>query len=313
MAEFLRDPQNSGISSTNGMGEAEEPIQGHLAADPSSNRLYSEVQKEFTDWFFSVSPEDFDEELLDAYLEEMDKLSPIEGPFDSQASLEKFHERFPSLFEEQRASPVPESTQLPVPKSHRRFSRLATVAATIAAMMVTMISAQAFGVDIFGFFAHWTDETFYFSGGTSQTQQTRFYPLAIGESSEYESLEEALSEFQIDAALVPSWYPEGTGALAVSADVSADGMRIYAVSDSENPFVSLSISDFDNEAGPPSVIEKDDSTVSSYDAGGCVHYIINDGKWCKAIWIVDNLQCIIRSNVPEDEMLKIIDSIYEVS
>lgn len=312
MAEFLRDPQNSGISSTNGMGEAEEPIQGHLAADPSSNRLYSEVQKEFTDWYFSVSPEDFDEELLDAYLKEMDKLSPLEGPFDSQASLERFHKRFPSLFEEQRTTPAPELTQSPAPKPRRRFSRLATVAATIAAMMVTMISAQAFGVDIFGFFAHWTNETFFFSGGTNQAQQTKSYPLAIGESAEYESLEEALSDFQIDSVLAPSWYPEGIGALAVSADVSTDGMRIYAVSDSENPFVSLSISDFDAEVGPPSVIEKDGSTVTPYEAGGCVHYIMSDGKWCKATWIVDNLQCIIRSNIPEDEMLKIIDSIYEV-
>ena len=116
MAEFLRDPQNSGISSTNGMGEAEEPIQGHLAADPSSNRLYSEVQKEFSDWFFSMSPDDFDEDLLDAYLEEMEALSPLESSFDSQASLKRFHERFPSFFEEQRVSPTPEPTQLPVPK-----------------------------------------------------------------------------------------------------------------------------------------------------------------------------------------------------
>lgn len=313
MAEFLRDPQNSGISSTNGMGEAEEPIQGHLAADPSSNRLYSEVQKEFTDWFISLSPDDFDEDLLDAYLEEMEALSPLESSFDSQASLERFHERFPSLFEEQRVSPAPEPTQLPVPKSHRRFSRLATVAATIAAMMLTMISAQALGVDIFGFFAHWTSETFFFSGGTNQAQQTKLYPLAIGESAEYESLEAALSEFQIDSVLVPSWYPEGVGTLAVSADVSTDGMRIYAVSDSESPFVSLSISDFDKEAGPPSIIEKDGSTVSSHEAGGHVHYIIIDGKWCKATWVVDALQCIIRSNVPKNEMLKIIDSIYEVS
>ena len=183
MAEFPRDPQNSGISSTNGMGEAEEPIQGHLAADPSSNRLYSEVQKEFTDWFFSVSPDDFDEDLLDAYLEEMEALSPLESSIDSQASLKRFHERFPSLFEEQRTTPAPEPTQLPVPKSRRRFSRLATVAATIAAMMVTMISAQAFGVDIFGLFAHWTDEIFYISDRQNQPQQAKFYLVKVGESA----------------------------------------------------------------------------------------------------------------------------------
>lgn len=313
MAEFPRDSQNSGISDTNGMGEAEEPIQGHLAADPSSNRLYSEVQKEFTDWFFSMSPDDFDEDLLDAYLEEMEALSPLESSIDSQASLKRFHERFPSLFEEQRTSPAPEPTQLPVPKSRRRFSRLATVAATIAAMMVTMISAQAFGVDIFGFFAHWTNDIFCFSGSSNQTQPAKLYPLSIGESAEYNSIEEALSEFQIDATLAPSWYPDGIGSLTVTVKVVDSGMKLYAVSTSNNPFLSLSISDFDKKTGPSTIIEKDSSEVTSYEFSGQEHYIVNDGEWCTAIWIVDDLECIIRSNIAEDEMIKIIDSIYEVS
>lgn len=313
MAEFLRDPQNSGISSTNGKGEAEEPIQGHLAADPSSSRLYSEVLKEFTDWYFSVSPEDFDEELLDAYLEEMDKLSPMKGSFDSQASLERFHERFPSLFEEQRTDPTPEPTQSPAPKSHRRFGRLATVAATIAAMMVTMISAQAFGVDIFGFFAHWTNEIFYFSESPNQPHPAKFYPLAVGESAKYDSIEEALSEFQIEAALVPSWYPPGVDSFTVTANVTDLGMGIHMVSDSGSPSLILTISDFNKEAGPATIIEKDDSDTIFHEAGERVHYIVNDGEWCIATWIVDDLQCIIEGNITTEEMIKILDSIYEVS
>lgn len=313
MAEFLRDPQNSGISSTNGMGEAKEPIQGHLAADPSSNRLYSEVQKEFTDWFFSMSPDDFDEDLLDAYLEEMEALSPLESSFDSQASLKRFHERFPSLFEEQRVSPAPEPTQLPVPKSRHRFSRLATVAATIAAMMLTMISAQALGVDIFGFFAHWTDEIFYFSNSPNQPHPAKFYPLKVGESAKYESIEEALSEFQIEAALVPSWYPSGVDSFTVTASVTDLGMGIHMVSDSNSPSLILTISDFNKETGPTTIIERDDSEVISHEVGDSVHYIVNDGKWCSATWIVDDLQCIIEGNITTEEMIKILDSIYEVS
>ena len=68
MAEFLRDSQRKGASSTNGGGEAEEPIQGHLVTSSTNNRLYSETLKEFSDWFFSAPQEDYDEELLDAYL-----------------------------------------------------------------------------------------------------------------------------------------------------------------------------------------------------------------------------------------------------
>lgn len=122
-----------------------------------------------------------------------------------------------------------------------------------------------------------------------------------------------MSEFQIDVALAPSWYPDEVGPLAVTAKVTESGMKIYAVSASENPFLSLSISDFDTGAGPNTIIEKDDSDVNSHEVGGHIHYVINDRKWYVATWTVDNLVCIIRSNITEDEMLKVIDSIYEVS
>ena len=90
-------------------------------------------------------------------------------------------------------------------------------------------------------------------------------------------------------------------------------MRLYAVSTSNNPFLSLSISDFNKETGPSTIIEKDSSEVTSYEFSGQEHYIVNNGEWCTAIWIVDDLECIIRGNIAEDEMIKIIDSIYEVS
>lgn len=33
----------------------------------------------------------------------------------------------------------------------------------------------------------------------------------------------------------------------------------------------------------------------------------------KRTWIVDDLQCIIEGNITTEEMIKILDSIYEVS
>ena len=309
MAEFLSNPQHNKSSCHDRTGKAKEPIQSHLIGSSPRERLYADVLETFSNWYLSTAPEDFDEELLDAYLEEMEELVPLEGSFDSQASLEKFHERFSSLFEEQHITPAPEATQSPVRKSRHRFGRLATVAATVAAMMLTMISAQALGIDVFGFFANWTNEVFYFSGNPETTRPTKIYPLAVGESAEYESVEDALSEFQIDAALVPSWYPDGINSFTVTARVSNLGMGIYMVSDDEDSSFTLSISDFDEEVGPTTIIEKDDSNVILHEAGGRIHYIINDGRWCNATWIVDDLQCIITN----DEMIKIIGSIYEES
>nr|WP_325214742.1 DUF4367 domain-containing protein [uncultured Oscillibacter sp.] len=309
MAEFLSNPQHNKSSCHDRTGKAKEPIQSHLIGSSPRERLYADVLETFSNWYLSTAPEDFDEELLDAYLEEMEELAPLESSFDSETSLEEFHRRFPSFFKEEKEAAIPDKLQLHESKLRRRFGRLITAAATIAAMIAAMISVQALGVDVFGFFANWTNEFFYFSSSPNET----FYPLAIGESAEYESIEDALSEFKIDAALVPSWYPAGVGSFTVTARVTDLGMGIYMVSDDEDSSLTLRISDFDGEAEPATIIEKDDSNVSLHEAGGRVHYIINDGRWCNATWIVDDLQCILGGNITNEEMLKIIDSIYEVS
>ena len=312
MAEFLRDPQNSEISGTNGIGEAEEPIQGHAIVDPPNNHLYSEVLREFTDWYFSVSPEDFDEELLDAYLEEMDNLSPMEGSFDSQASLEKFHERFPSLFDIQKELYNPDVPQSPESKRHRHFRRLIVIAATIAAMIATMISAQAFGIDVFGFFAKWTDDIFFFEDGPEMLETSEGHPFPEGEVIQFETIEDALAAFRIEEPLAPKSYPNGITTLNVTGCVTPHGIDIYAFSDDDEIAFKISFSEFLAQDGPISVIEKDEEKTWSYTKGTHVHYIVVDDGLCTATWLVNNIQCIISGFITQDEMIKIIDSIYEV-
>ena len=54
-------------------------------------------------------------------------------------------------------------------KTHAKniFRKVVTIAATIAVVFMSMIAAQAAGVDIFGSLARWTEETFHFNGGDS--------------------------------------------------------------------------------------------------------------------------------------------------
>lgn len=303
MAEYPHDRHDSLPSSEKTDGEYEISPKG---------RPYSDLEKEFLEWLESVSVEDFDETLLNAFLEELEKQHPMDVAFDSQASLERFHKRFAPLFEAQGEATVRESFQPSTDRLGRHARRLMTIAATIAAMLAVMIGAQAFGIDVFGFFANWTDEIFYFSRSASETYDAPTYPLAMDESAEYETIEEALSAFQIDAAVAPSWYPDGLGNLKVRATVSAFGMEIYAASDGDGPFFTLTICDFDRDVGPTYIIEKDDSDVTLYETGERTHYIFKDGELCKATWIVNGLQCIMTGEFTKNEILRMIDSIYEV-
>lgn len=278
-----------------------EPIQGHLTEDPEYTA--DELAEDFADWLSDMDAENFDEETLDAFLEELDRQDPLSLSFDVHASLEAFHEKFSPLFAAQSGEPVPRERG-----KRRLFLRAVTAAATIAVMLASMMTAQAFGLDVFGFFASWTNDIFFFS----KNQEAPVYPLAEGESAEFDTIEDALSAFNIDTPMAPSWYPDKVGEFDVTGSVTPCGIDICASSNDEVTSLMISFSEFSEQTGPSFVIEKDNTNVSPYEKGGHSHYIMTDNGLCTATWIVGDIQCMIFGFISQDEMIKIIDSIYEV-
>lgn len=278
-----------------------EPIQGHLTEDPEYTA--DELAEDFADWLSDMDAENFDEETLDAFLEELDRQAPLSLSFDVHASLEAFHEKFSPLFAAQSGEPVPRERG-----KRRLFLRAVTAAATIAVMLASMMTAQAFGLDVFGFFASWTNDIFFFS----KNQEASVYPLAEGESAEFDTIEDALSAFNIDTPMAPSWYPDKVGEFDVTGSIINHNMDIFA--SYSNGAISLSVNflEFSKETGPTILIEKDSTNVQLYEKGEHLHYILTDNGQCKATWVSDNIQGIIFGSVSQDEMIKIIDSIYEV-
>ena len=278
-----------------------EPIQGHLTEDPEYTA--DELAEDFADWLSDMDAENFDEETLDAFLEELDRQDPLSLSFDVHASLEAFHEKFSPLFAAQSGEPVPRERG-----KRRLFLRAVTAAATIAVMLASMMTAQAFGLDVFGFFASWTNDIFFFS----KNQEAPVYPLAEGESAEFDTIEDALSAFNIDTTMSTSWNPDKVGEYDVTGSVTDQGMEIHAVSNDEMTALTIDFSEFSPESGPLFVIEKDKANTLLYENGGYSHYVMSDNGLCKATWIAGDIQCMIFGFVSRDEMIKIIDSIYEV-
>lgn len=311
MAEFLRDSQRNGALSTSGGGEAEEPIQGHLAISPTNNRLYSETLKEFTDWFFSLSPEEYDEELLDVYLEEMDTLSPMDCSFDSQASLEKFHGRFPSLFDEQRDTSITESNKSQAIHLPRSVRKLGIVAAIVIGVFGMLVTAQAAGIDILGAIGRWTEETFHFESPSMGSTQEGAAESSLSYSECCELLYAALDKCGIDADLVPRWCPERFQASdpEISKTSRKDIICVTFRGDEEQYF-SLVITRYNTVENLDMVaFEKDNSAVEQYTNGSMSFYVLSNKDTITATWSAGLLVEKISGNLTAEETRTIIDSI----
>ena len=134
--------------------------------------------------------------------------------------------------------------------------------------------------------------------------------MASGEEKlHYRSIEEALEEFQLDIA-APKWFPEQFGELEVTGAVMPGHKSVYAwVETDQKDFLGISYAK-DGEGVPGTVIEKDGNSPVLYESGGVQHYLLTDHDWRKAAWVQDGIECIIRGTITEEEMKRIIDSIY---
>lgn len=273
-----------------------------MLRDEQNREEARRLEDDFFDWFEAADAEELEDGTLDGFLEELERLDPLPGGFDPQKSLADFHEKYAALLDPQEAE-----------KCQNRLPRRAFLAvAAVAAVLASMVTAQAFGVDIFGFFGRWTDERFTFTSSSDEAgyqEQDRSYFLEEGETAEFSSLEEALGAFQINLPLAPHWFPEGFGELKVSGAVMPYGMFVFANSEGREQYLTVEYSEF-GEDGPTVVVEKDGNETIVYETNGMQHYIVMDHDYCKAAWTIDNIQCVITGPLTVEEMKQIIDSIY---
>ncbi len=270
--------------------------------DDRNREEVRQLEDDFFDWLETADAEELESGTLDGFLEELERVDPLPGGFDPERSLAGFHEKYAAFLEPQSRGR----------RQNRMPRRAFWAVAAVIAVLASMVTVQAFGVDIFGFFGWWTDEQFTFTGSADKAgyqEKDRNYPFEEGETAEFSSLDEALEAFRINLPLVPHWFPERFGELEVTGSVMPSGMLIFASSGEGEQFLTVEYSEF-GEDGPAVVVEKDKNETIVYETNGMRHYIVTDHGDCRAAWTVDNILCIICAPITAEEMERIIGSIY---
>ena len=186
-------------------------------------------------------------EQIDAYLDALDEKNPLPFKADSKAALSDFHNRHGLLIKESHAA---HQRHL---KTRQKASRIAAAIAVVCVM--SSLVAEACGIDLLGAIARWTSEVFVFEQSETPYAEVGRYPIEIGETKEYDTLQDAVEALGITAPLVPSWVPERYTLLSVSVDHRAAGAAIYADYKSEDGRLNLRFSE--SARANQQIIEKD--------------------------------------------------------
>lgn len=264
------------------------------------------------------SPESGDDEAI-FYILEVMKQRARESPQNACPDLEKRWLEFQSVYNTPEGDGrslypggLPEPAPARPPKGARRTMRRLLLVAAFLVLLTVTLTVPAFGnMSILEMIGQWTEEQFTFRPAAEVSDGIPGEAPAL-ESSTGEALRLALQEHGIYADVVPHWLPEG---LELEREIRVSEIELskafeFSAFYSDNSYycVISIISHSDDEFF--SSYEKMAPSPKTYTVHGIQHYIFDNTETATVAWNVDRLECSIVTNYP-DELLKVIDSIYE--
>ena len=195
----------------------------------------------------------------------------------------------------------------------RAVVRIAIAAAIVIAVLFTgTVAAYALGFDLLGTIAQWGRETFGFRSTDIASMANDIIDSDFNKADvlPYNDLQSALTAHGVDDMVAPKWLPEGfeLNELKVSTETSYQ-LFVTALYANNDRIISVRIALLFET--PSTDYEKDENEVTVYERNGISHYLIANNGQNVTAWVNRYLECHISGDITQDELIKIIDSIYE--
>lgn len=297
MSNIRKEPERGGMGGDSGQ------IQGHLIQKELS---YEQLQDQLVDLLVQPENEETDIEAVGPLLDRLEELSPFPEELDMEKSLERFHRQYAPVFD--AVSAQEKVSSLPAEKKRLRLSFSKAIVIAAALLLLLCTAAQALDLDIFSSIVRWTSEIFGFSSHSPSFAAIQRNPLKEGETANFDSLEEAVAAFGIEAPIVPKEIPERFELVSVEASNWYTGIKIYADYSCKDGFLQVEYREISGQNFD--TIEKEYGDAVPYRAGGLSHYIMSDHQYQIAFWPNGDFGCQVYGTVSEQELKSIIDSIY---
>ena len=298
------------------MSEAERVLRdsGQGSLKQSGGHRERELRDRWAELLLGDSScDDVDTELSDI-AELLQEYDPDMTVTDTQVqeSYKRFCEKNPQLMEPEKiAAPAAAESKKPLAKSSRKpFERIVALAATLV-LMLTLFTVQASGSNLFRTLAEWTASVLRIGTDSSGQVSMGENDLTEGEVRIYATPEEMLSDLHIKGELVPTWVPDRFSLEGCEARKTEAGVSCYVVYVAGGSDLALKM--WQKPLEDIYLVEKNQKDASRFVTGAVEHYIFYDGesKLEKAVWTRDNLECRIIGDVSQEEMERIVESIYE--
>ena len=292
------------------MSDCQHQTRGLKESSVQNQRQLSTEEREklldaITDCLANIE-KDSDIEGLERYLEQLDPENELGADFDLNRSLDEFYQKY-----EMGSSNKSEgqSASVAKKKNHRFFRRTARIAIIAAILCSFIVAAQASGLDILRAIAEWTSAQFHLEWTITNRPDTTQTDV-----TQYTSLQEALEYYGIEELLVPTALPQDSKLESISVEEEGEYLIFTAVYNlsADKMFITIRSNPLTNQQSVPlSEVEKNEKDVEIYTVSGINHHIMSDVSLNKVVWQNGEWECRIAGNLSTNELITMIDSIYE--
>lgn len=285
--------------------QTNRPIYFDVSPERLNAMSPSELEEDMQKAFNAMTEETYNDEIISAYLDVLDRISPMPEYPDVQSSYAEFQKRVQAMADISGYADSQHYTKMPL--RLRKVFRVGLAAAIVVVCLFgSMVVAQAAGLDVFGAIARWTDSVFSFGiipdeGDASNSAydldagtQTGVQGGTLVVPAEYEELQEALEERNLPLYVpkIPDGFEVADSALYVDPSTQNIDFSICYIQDSD--YIGFTL--IQNDGISHRLYEKDDGDAELFERNGVFYYIFSNEGPLSVVWSSGVLEYCISTN-----------------
>lgn len=247
--------------------------------------------------------DDMDCEKLERYLSALQQRTPVMTDYDPHQAWEQLQAGHPLLFEEeQSASDTQTATATTAPRRFRGHKLLRTLEIAALLSLVLVVSANAMGFHPVQAILEWFDEVVQVYSDPSGLME-----LPEDDPSEFHTLEATLEADGLGSSGLPTWVPKDYSLRLLDTKSTFDSTKYSAIYQSNRGELLIRVIAYHDSLWTSG--EERELGGKTYIHNNIEFYLVSNYDQCKAGWQLGRCSYIIRGQISEDELKKIIDSI----
>ena len=184
-----------------------------------------------------------------------------------------------------------------------RAASLILVLLTLAALL----PKQAEAMNIFERFIAWTSDVFSLLSPSERGKQEDAYEFRT-DNPGLQQVYDKVTELGVTVPVVPSWLPEGYDLKEFLLEKAPDVIFITATFSNDRTDAVYQLNVYNGNI--TSAYSKDTKVIRVVEMNNVEHTLMHNNELLVAVWATENIECAINIDCEEEELNRILKSIY---